>query len=134
MPGLAANIDTVVVTVIAGYPAEARQDRTHARPGLGERRPAVVVLTKADQCADAQLAAAEVSELAPGTDVLVTSAVTVLGLDTLTAVLNGPSCCWAPPARASPLWATAAGRGAGWRPPLCVTWNARGGTPPHGGS
>ncbi|MGW4032790.1 ribosome small subunit-dependent GTPase A [Streptomyces sp. NPDC004838] len=86
---LAANVDTVVVTVSLGAPLKhGRTERMLALAWESGAQP-VVVLTKADQCADAQLAAAEVSEVAPGTDVLVTSAVTGLGLDTLTAVLNG---------------------------------------------
>ena len=86
---LAANVDTVAVTVSLGTPLKhSRTERMLALAWESGAQP-VVVLTKADQCADAQLAAAEVSEVAPGTDVLVTSAVTGLGLDTLTAVLNG---------------------------------------------
>jgi ribosome biogenesis GTPase len=86
---LAANVDTVVVTVSLGAPLKhGRTERMLALAWESGAQP-VVVLTKADQCADAQLAAAEVSEVAPGTDVLVTSAVTGQGLDTLTAVLNG---------------------------------------------
>ncbi|KES05078.1 GTPase RsgA [Streptomyces toyocaensis] len=86
---LAANIDTVAVTVSLGTPLKhGRTERMLALAWESGAQP-VVVLTKADQCADPQLAAAEVAEVAPGTDVLVTSAVTGLGLDTLTAVLNG---------------------------------------------
>ncbi|MEV0822487.1 GTPase RsgA [Nonomuraea rubra] len=49
----------------------------------------VVVLTKADRCADAQRAADEVTEVAPGVEVLVTSAATGEGIDVLVAVLSG---------------------------------------------
>ncbi|MEE1926752.1 ribosome small subunit-dependent GTPase A [Streptomyces sp. TRM 70351] len=86
---LAANVDTVVVTVSLAAPLKhGRTERMLALAWESGAQP-VVVLTKADQCAAAQRAAAEVSEVAPGADVLVTSAVTGQGLDTLTAVLNG---------------------------------------------
>ncbi|MDB1089827.1 ribosome small subunit-dependent GTPase A [Streptomyces sp. ACA25] len=86
---LAANVDTVMLTVSLAAPLRhGRTERMLALAWESGAQP-VVVLTKADQCADAQSAAAEVAEVAPGTDVLVTSAVTGQGLDTLTAVLNG---------------------------------------------
>ncbi|MGW1128037.1 ribosome small subunit-dependent GTPase A [Streptomyces sp. NPDC002526] len=86
---LAANLDTAVVTVSLAAPLKhGRTERMLALAWESGAQP-VVVLTKADQCADVQSAAAEVSEVAPGTDVLVTSAVTGQGLDTLTAVLSG---------------------------------------------
>ncbi|WP_167109756.1 ribosome small subunit-dependent GTPase A [Amycolatopsis viridis] len=86
---LAANIDTVVVTVPLGSPLKhGRTERMLALAWESGAQP-VVVLTKADQCADVQLAVAEVSEVAPGADVVVTSAVTGLGLATLRTVLNG---------------------------------------------
>ncbi|AXG81060.1 ribosome small subunit-dependent GTPase A [Streptomyces paludis] len=86
---LAANVDTVVVTVSLAAPL--KHDRTERMLALAWESGAqpVVVLTKADQCADAERAAAEVAEVAPGVDVLVTSAVTGQGLDTLTAFLHG---------------------------------------------
>ncbi|MGW9523424.1 ribosome small subunit-dependent GTPase A [Streptomyces diastaticus] len=83
---LAANIDTVAVTVSLDTPLKhGRTERMLALAWESGAQP-VVVLTKADRCADTQRAATEVSEVAPGVDVLVTSG---LGLDTLTAVLNG---------------------------------------------
>ncbi|MCS0635989.1 ribosome small subunit-dependent GTPase A [Streptomyces sp. LP05-1] len=86
---LAANVDTVVVTASLAAPLKhGRIERMLALAWESGAQP-VVVLTKADQCADAQLAAAEVAEVAPGTDVLVTSALTGQGLDTLTAVADG---------------------------------------------
>jgi ribosome biogenesis GTPase len=86
---LAANVDTVVVTVSLGAPLKhGRTERMLALAWESGAQP-VVVLTKADQCADPRLAAAQVSALAPGTDVLVTSAVTGQGLDILTAALTG---------------------------------------------
>ncbi|MGW8990955.1 ribosome small subunit-dependent GTPase A [Streptomyces zhihengii] len=86
---LAANIDSVVVTVSLAAPLKhGRTERMLALAWESGAQP-VVVLTKADQCADTQQAAAEVSQVAPGADVLVTSAVTGEGMDTLTAVLHG---------------------------------------------
>ncbi|NIH86270.1 ribosome small subunit-dependent GTPase A [Amycolatopsis granulosa] len=86
---LAANIDTVVVTVSLGTALKhGRTERMLALAWESGAQP-VVVLTKADQCADVQLAAAEVSEVAPGAEVVVTSAVTGLGLAALRTVLNG---------------------------------------------
>ncbi|GAB2836925.1 ribosome small subunit-dependent GTPase A [Actinocorallia aurea] len=86
---LAANVDTVVVAVSLADPV---------RPGRIERMLAlawesgatpVVVLTKADRCADARRTAAEVAEVAPGAEVLVTSAATGEGMDVLAAILTG---------------------------------------------
>ncbi|MFF5336065.1 ribosome small subunit-dependent GTPase A [Streptomyces sp. NPDC013181] len=86
---LAANIDTVAVTVSLAVPLKhGRTERMLALAWESGAQP-VVVLTKADECADPQRAATEVAEVAPGADVLVTSSVTGLGLDTLRAVLNG---------------------------------------------
>lgn len=94
---LAANVDTVAVTVSLADPV---------RPGRIERMLAlawesgaipVVVLTKADACADTPRAVAEVTAVAPGVEVLVTSASTGEGMDALadavagTIVLIGPS-------------------------------------------
>ncbi|MFI7103451.1 ribosome small subunit-dependent GTPase A [Streptomyces sp. NPDC050161] len=86
---LAANVDTVVVTVSLAAPLNiGRIERMLALAWESGARP-VLVLTKADACDDAPTAAAEVSEVAPGVDVLVTSAVTGEGLDTLAAVVDG---------------------------------------------
>ncbi|WP_405896222.1 ribosome small subunit-dependent GTPase A [Streptomyces sp. NBC_00727] len=83
---LAANVDTVVVTVSLAVPLNhGRTERMIALAWASGAQP-VVVLSKADQCADPRQAAAEV---APGADVLVTSAVTGEGLDGLTAALRG---------------------------------------------
>ncbi|MEV3922993.1 ribosome small subunit-dependent GTPase A [Actinomadura coerulea] len=86
---LAANVDTVVVTVSLAAPL--KHDRTERMLALAWESGAqpVVVLTKADEGADAASAQAEVSAVAPGVDVLATSAVTGEGLDVLTAVLTG---------------------------------------------
>ncbi|ARQ67971.1 ribosome small subunit-dependent GTPase A [Streptomyces marincola] len=86
---LAANVDTVAVTVSLAAPLKhARTERMLALAWESGARP-VVVLTKADACADTERAAAEVAEVAPGADVLVTSAVTGQGVDMLTAALTG---------------------------------------------
>ena len=94
---LAANVDTVAVVVSLADPI---------RPGRIERMLAlawesgatpVVVLTKADACADTPRPVAEVTAVAPGVEVLVTSASTGEGMDALadavsgTIVLIGPS-------------------------------------------
>ncbi|MGW4480405.1 ribosome small subunit-dependent GTPase A [Rhodococcus triatomae] len=86
---LAANVDTVAVVVSLADPV---------RPGRIERMLALawesgatplVVLTKADRCTDPDSAAAEVAAVAPGAQVLVTSASTGDGLDDLVAALSG---------------------------------------------
>ena len=86
---LAANVDTVVVTVSLAAPLKhARIERMLALAWESGAQP-VVALTKADACADVERLAAEVAETAPGAEVLVTSVVTGQGLDALAAVLNG---------------------------------------------
>lgn len=86
---LAANVDTVAVAVSLADPLRhGRIERMLALAWDSGATP-VVVLTKADRCADTQRAAAEVAEVAPGVEVLVTSASTGEGLDVLTAVLAG---------------------------------------------
>ncbi|GAA1916816.1 ribosome small subunit-dependent GTPase A [Streptomyces sodiiphilus] len=86
---LAANVDTVAVTVSLAAPL--RHGRTERMLALAWECGAqpVVVLTKADLCPDPGAAAAEVAGVAPGADVLVTSAGTGEGMDTLAAVLHG---------------------------------------------
>ncbi|WP_229401419.1 ribosome small subunit-dependent GTPase A [Micromonospora okii] len=86
---LAANVDTVVVTVSLAAPLKhGRTERMLALAWESGAQP-IVVLTKADAGADVASAQAEVSAVAPGVDVLVTSAVTGQGMDILTAVLTG---------------------------------------------
>ncbi len=94
---LAANVDTVAVVASLADPVRhGRIERLLALAWESGATP-VVVLTKADQCPDAQQAAAEVAQVAPGVEVLVTSAATGEGLDALagllvgTIVLLGPS-------------------------------------------
>ncbi|MFC8722879.1 ribosome small subunit-dependent GTPase A [Kitasatospora sp. NPDC057198] len=86
---LAANVDTVVVAVSLAAPLKhGRTERMLALAWESGARP-VVVLTKADACPDPLSAEAQVSGVAAGADVLVTSAATGQGLDALAAVLNG---------------------------------------------
>ncbi|NYV73591.1 ribosome small subunit-dependent GTPase A [Streptomyces sp. UH6] len=86
---LAANVDTVAVAVSLADPLKlGRIERMLALAWESGATP-VVVLTKADRSADPTAAAAAVAEVAPGTEVLVTSATTGEGLDVLAAVLSG---------------------------------------------
>jgi ribosome biogenesis GTPase len=86
---LAANVDTVVVTVSLAAPLKhGRTERMLALAWESGARP-VVLLTKADACADPPSAREQVSQVAAGVDVLVTSAETGQGLDVLAAALNG---------------------------------------------
>ncbi|MGB7982649.1 MAG: ribosome small subunit-dependent GTPase A [Candidatus Nanopelagicales bacterium] len=94
---LAANVDTVAVVASLADPVRhGRIERLLALAWESGATP-VVVLTKADRCPDAQQAAAEVAQVAPGVEVLVTSATTGEGLDAFagllvgTVVLFGPS-------------------------------------------
>ncbi|MGW3348694.1 ribosome small subunit-dependent GTPase A [Nonomuraea rubra] len=86
---LAANVDTVVIAVPLSAPLDAAKlERLLAIAWDSAARP-LIVLTKADLAADAAAAHAEASALAPGVDVLVTSAATGENLDVLTALLCG---------------------------------------------
>ncbi|MEU6844609.1 ribosome small subunit-dependent GTPase A [Streptomyces sp. NPDC046716] len=86
---LAANVDTVAVTVSLADPlTPGRIERMVALAWESGATP-VVVLTKADRCADPASAAAAVAAVAPGAEVLVTSAATGEGMDVLTAALSG---------------------------------------------
>ncbi|MBE1536298.1 ribosome small subunit-dependent GTPase A [Actinomadura algeriensis] len=88
---LAANVDTVAVTVsAAARPAPARLERLLALAFESGARP-VVVLTKADEVgpADVALAEAEAAEAAPGVDVVSCSALAGDGVDVVRAVLSG---------------------------------------------
>ncbi|MFF2026998.1 ribosome small subunit-dependent GTPase A [Streptomyces sp. NPDC058171] len=86
---LAANVDTVVLAVSLADPIKpGRIERMLTLAWESGARP-VVVLTKADRHPDPRAAAAEAAGLAPGVDVLVTSATTGEGMEALTAVLDG---------------------------------------------
>ncbi|MFV2172993.1 ribosome small subunit-dependent GTPase A [Actinomadura sp. LOL_016] len=88
---LAANVDTVAIAVsLAARPAPARLERLLALAFESGARP-VVVLTKADQVAPADAAAAEAEAAgsAPGVDVVSCSALAGDGVDVVRAVLSG---------------------------------------------
>ncbi|XKK39086.1 ribosome small subunit-dependent GTPase A [Nocardiopsis sp. ARC36] len=86
---LAANVDTVAVTVPLADPLRhGRIERMLALAWESGATP-VVVLTKADLSADPVSAASEVTTVAPGVEVLVTSAATGEGMDVLAAALSG---------------------------------------------
>ncbi|WP_436777641.1 ribosome small subunit-dependent GTPase A [Yinghuangia sp. YIM S09857] len=86
---LATNIDTVVVTVSLAAPLKhGRTERMLALAWESGAQP-VVVLTKADACADVPSALEQMSAVAAGVEVLVTSSATGQGLDALATALNG---------------------------------------------
>ncbi|MDT0264886.1 ribosome small subunit-dependent GTPase A [Streptomyces sp. DSM 44915] len=86
---LAANVDTVVLAVSAAGALDAgRLERLLALAWESGARP-VVALTKIDQAADPGASLSEAAALAPGADVVATSALTGEGLDALTAALTG---------------------------------------------
>jgi ribosome biogenesis GTPase len=96
---LAANVDTVLIThPLSDPPNLGRIERELAMVWDSGARP-VVVLTKSDLADDLESARAETEAVAPGADVLVTSAVTRAGLVELaehlapgkTIALIGPS-------------------------------------------
>ncbi|AEF39272.1 ribosome small subunit-dependent GTPase A [Hoyosella subflava] len=94
---LAANVDTVVVAVSLAAPLNAgRIERLLALAFDSGARP-IIVLTKADLAEHPGAGEAVAASLAPGVQVLTTSAATGAGLDLLsaavsgTAVLLGPS-------------------------------------------
>lgn len=86
---LATNVDTVAVAVSLADPLKHGRIERMLTLAWNSGATPVVVLTKADQCADPVSAAAEVAEVSPGAEVLVTSAATGEGMDLLTAVLSG---------------------------------------------
>lgn len=84
---LAANADVVaVVEGLAPDPDPGRVERLLALAWASGARP-VVILTKADLVPDPSALADDVAQLAPGADVLVTSASTGAGLEPLQALL-----------------------------------------------
>ncbi|MFC4047783.1 ribosome small subunit-dependent GTPase A [Dactylosporangium siamense] len=86
---LAANVDTAAIVVSLEVPVNpSRIERLLALAWESGALP-VLVLTKADRSADAARAAADVAVLAPGVEVVTTSAATGAGLDMLTSVLTG---------------------------------------------
>ncbi|MGW4967985.1 ribosome small subunit-dependent GTPase A [Nonomuraea sp. NPDC004186] len=86
---LAANVDTAVVAVSLGGPLNpSRIERLLALAWESGAQP-VIVLTKADQSADPGQAVTAITELAPGVEIIATSAATGQGMDTLAAALTG---------------------------------------------
>lgn len=86
---LAANVDTIAVAVsLAMTTNPARIERLLAL-AWGSGAAPLIVLTKADRCADAVGVTAEVAALAPGVEVITTSATTGEGLAALRAALTG---------------------------------------------
>ncbi|GAA0934764.1 ribosome small subunit-dependent GTPase A [Nonomuraea longicatena] len=86
---LAANVDMAVLAVSLGGPLNpGRVERLLALVWESGAQP-VIVLTKADQSADPVGDADAVAELAPGVDIITTSATSGEGMDVLTAVLTG---------------------------------------------
>jgi ribosome biogenesis GTPase / thiamine phosphate phosphatase len=80
---LAANVDTVFLVVpLSTGPNLRRLERSLALAWSSGAVP-VVVLTKADRCADVEAAVDEVETVALGVDVVVTSALTGDGIDEL---------------------------------------------------
>jgi len=86
---LAANVDTVLITVALAAPLNpGRVERLLALAWESGARP-VIVLTKADLADRIADVRAEVEALAPGADVVAVSAVTGAGMDLLTALSTG---------------------------------------------
>jgi ribosome biogenesis GTPase len=88
---LAANVDTVLVVASLGMePDIGRLERLMALAWESGAAP-VVVLTKIDLVADAEVIRAEVAAAAPGVHVLPVSAITGEGVDAVAAYV-GPGC------------------------------------------
>ncbi|MFC9662230.1 ribosome small subunit-dependent GTPase A [Nocardia sp. NPDC127606] len=86
---LAANVDTVAIAVSLAAPLNAgRVERLLALAWDSGAKP-VVVLTKADVVDDLDAALAVLTSLAPGVDIVTTSATTGAGLDLLSEVVTG---------------------------------------------
>ncbi|MFI0419078.1 ribosome small subunit-dependent GTPase A [Spongiactinospora sp. 9N601] len=86
---LAANVDTAVLAVsLAGELNPSRIERLLALAWESGALP-VIALTKADQTADPVQAMNTVAELAPGVEIVATSAATGEGIDVLSAVITG---------------------------------------------
>lgn len=86
---LAANVDTVVVTVSLAAPLRhTRTERLLALAWESGARP-VVALTKADAQADPEAALADMRQVALGVDVILTSASLDQGTESLAAVVHG---------------------------------------------
>lgn len=86
---LAANVDTVVITLSLAMPLDAAKlERLLALAWESGAQP-VIVLTKADLADDPEAVHAEAGALAPGVDILVTSVATGHNIDVLAALVRG---------------------------------------------
>ncbi|MEE4025380.1 ribosome small subunit-dependent GTPase A [Gordonia sp. PKS22-38] len=86
---LAANVDIVAIVVSLADPLkQSRIERLLALAWESGGMP-LVILTKSDQCPDAHQKAAEVADIAPGVNVLVTSATTGEGIDDVRSAITG---------------------------------------------
>ncbi|MBC7302287.1 MAG: ribosome small subunit-dependent GTPase A [Nocardia sp.] len=86
---LAANVDTVAIAVSLAAPLNAgRIERLLALAWDSGAKP-VVVLTKADVVDDLDATLTALTSLAPGVDIVTTSATTGTGLDRLSEVVTG---------------------------------------------
>lgn len=86
---LAANVDTVVIVAsLADSITPGRIERMLALAWESGGTP-VLVLTKADRCPDVPQALSDATAVAPGVEIVVTSAVTGDGFDVLAAALRG---------------------------------------------
>jgi ribosome biogenesis GTPase len=86
---LAANVDVIAIVVgLHPEPNIGRIERFLALAWESGARP-VVVLTKADLVGDADAVAEDVADAAPGADVLVCSATTGEGIETVRSLLDG---------------------------------------------
>jgi ribosome biogenesis GTPase len=90
---LAANLDLVLVVDMLAEHARVRRVERFLAMAWGSGAVPLVVLTKADTCADVDAAVALVAEDAVGVDVLAVSAHTGAGLDALRARLAPGTTC-----------------------------------------
>lgn len=84
---IAANVDTVIIVSGLDNDYNIRRLERYLALAWSSGAQPVIVLNKADACADAADRAAEVEALAPGVPVLVASARTGVGMDGLAAIL-----------------------------------------------
>ncbi|RBY82629.1 ribosome small subunit-dependent GTPase A [Blastococcus sp. TF02A-26] len=84
---VAANLDVVLVVDALGGPARLRRIERYLAVAWGSGATPVVVLTKADLCADVPAAVAEVTDAVLGVEVLAVSSVTGAGIAAVEALL-----------------------------------------------
>jgi ribosome small subunit-dependent GTPase A len=85
---VAANLDLVLVLDALAGPARLRRIERYLAVAWSSGATPVVLLTKADMCADVPAAVEEVAESALGVQVLAVSAVTGAGVEELRALLG----------------------------------------------